>query len=74
MKKKNPQKPKIKIGKYIDPLSDFGFKRLFGSNPNKELLIDFLNELFKGRKVIADLVYNKNERPGASSQKPEDNI
>lgn len=52
------------LGKYIDPLSDFGFKFLFGSDPNKELLIAFLNELFEGRKHIIDLVYNKNENNG----------
>lgn len=51
-------------GTYIDPLTDFGFKRLFGSEPNKDLLIDFLNGVFRGRKHIADLVYNKNEHPG----------
>jgi predicted transposase/invertase (TIGR01784 family) len=50
--------------KYIDPLTDFGFKRLFGSTPNSDLLIAFLNEVFRGRKHIVDLVYNKNEHPG----------
>ena len=43
--------PLIHIGRYIDPLSDFGFKLLFGSEPNKELLISFLNELFKIAEV-----------------------
>ena len=59
--------PKIKppvIGKYIDPLVDFAFKKIFGSEPNKDLLIDFLNEIFRGRKHIIDLAYNKNEHPG----------
>ena len=56
--------PEIQIGKFIDPLSDFGFKFLFGSEPNKELLIAFLNELFEGRKRIVDLSYNKNENHG----------
>ena len=51
-------------GKYIDPLTDFGFKKIFGSDPNKDLLIAFLNEVFRGRKHIADLVYNKNEHHG----------
>nr|WP_236634396.1 Rpn family recombination-promoting nuclease/putative transposase [Pedobacter antarcticus] len=32
---------------YIDLLSDFGFKRIFGSEPNKALLIAFLNEIFR---------------------------
>ncbi|MBN8858535.1 MAG: Rpn family recombination-promoting nuclease/putative transposase [Sphingobacteriales bacterium] len=52
------------IGRFIDPLTDFGFKRIFGSEPNKDLLIAFLNELFKGRKVIKDLVYNPQENNG----------
>jgi predicted transposase/invertase (TIGR01784 family) len=52
------------IGRFIDPLTDFGFKRLLGSEPNKDLLIAFLNELFKGCKVIKDLVYNPQEEGG----------
>ncbi|WP_300598531.1 Rpn family recombination-promoting nuclease/putative transposase [Niabella sp.] len=52
------------MGRYIDPLTDFGFKKIFGSEPNKDLLIAFLNELFKGRKVIRDLVYNPQEKDG----------
>ncbi|MGH2642461.1 MAG: Rpn family recombination-promoting nuclease/putative transposase [Chitinophagaceae bacterium] len=55
----------LKIGEFIDPMTDFGFKRLFGSESNKELLIDFLNELLHGRKAITDLHYNKNEFPGS---------
>jgi len=51
-------------GKYIDPLVDFAFKKIFGNEPNKYLLIAFLNEVFRGRKHIADLTYNKNEHPG----------
>ncbi len=48
--------------RFIDPLSDFGFKKLFGSEPNKEILIDFLNQLFKGKKVIRDLTFKPIER------------
>lgn len=33
--------------------------------PQKDLLIDFLNELLRGRKVITNLTYNKNERLGS---------
>ena len=51
-------------GKYIDPLVDFAFKKIFGSEPNKDLLIAFLNEVFRGRKHIADLIYNKTEHHG----------
>ncbi|MCF3108810.1 Rpn family recombination-promoting nuclease/putative transposase [Niabella sp. CC-SYL272] len=52
------------VGRYMDLLTDFGFKKVFGTEPNKDLLIAFLNELFKGRKVIRDLVYNPQEKNG----------
>jgi len=58
--------PKIKPpvpGKYIDLLVDFAFKKIFGSEPNKDFLIAFLNEVFRGREHIVELVYNKNEHP-----------
>jgi predicted transposase/invertase (TIGR01784 family) len=60
-------KPPV-AGKYIDPLVDFAFKKIFGSDPNKDLLIAFLNEVFRSRKHIVDLVYNKNEHPGSSKE------
>ena len=49
--------------KYINPFTDFGFKKLFGTEPNKDLLIDFLNEVVlpKERKIV-DLTYSNNER------------
>ena len=53
-----------KAGRFIDPLSDFGFKHLFGNEPNKDILIDFLNQLFKGQKEITDLTYNSTEHAG----------
>ncbi len=56
------------LGRYIDPLTDFGFKRIFGSEPHKELLIAFLNALFNGRKIIQDLVYNPQESDGPATQ------
>lgn len=53
--------------KYINPFTDFGFKKLFGTEPNKDLLIDFLNEVIlpKQRK-IKDLTYKKNDHLGAT--------
>ena len=48
--------------KYINPFTDYGFKRLFGEVPNKDLLLDFLNELLKKEQgKITDLQYPKNE-------------
>ena len=57
-----------KPGRFIDPLSDFGFKHLFGNEPNKDILIDFLNELFKGQKEIVDLTYNPTEYSGDKAE------
>ena len=42
--------------RYIIPTSDWGFKRLFGSEINKGLLIGLLNRIIDDR-VIEDLVY-----------------
>lgn len=50
--------------RYISLLTDFGFKRIFGTPPNKELLINFLNTLFNGRRVIKDLKYSNAEHLG----------
>ena len=33
--------------KYISPFTDFDFKKLFGTEFNKDLLLDFLNELLR---------------------------
>jgi predicted transposase/invertase (TIGR01784 family) len=50
--------------KYINPLTDFGFKKLFGTAPNKILLIDFLNQILPERHRIRDLSYSRNEHLG----------
>lgn len=55
---------KQRTGRYIDPLTDWGFKRLFGSEPNKHILKAFLNDLFKGEKCITDISYSPNEHGG----------
>jgi predicted transposase/invertase (TIGR01784 family) len=51
---------------YVNPFTDFGFKKLFGSEPNKDLLIDFLNELLKTKEKIKDLTYKKTEHLGST--------
>jgi len=51
--------------KYINPFTDYGFKKLFGEEPNKDLLLDFLNELLKEEQgKITELTYIKNEQLG----------
>ncbi len=49
--------------KYINPFTDYGFKRLFGEEPNKDLLLDFLNELLKEKEgEIIEISYLPNEK------------
>ena len=50
--------------RYISLLTDFGFKRIFGTKPNKDLLINFLNSLFDGLQVIKDVKYLNSEHVG----------
>lgn len=51
--------------RYIDPYTDFGFKKLFGTELNKDLLISFLNALFNDTKrEIKDVQYLNAEQLG----------
>jgi predicted transposase/invertase (TIGR01784 family) len=53
--------------RYINPFTDYGFKKLFGEEPNKDLLLDFLNVLLKEEQgEIKDLTYLKSEHLGTS--------
>lgn len=52
--------------RYLNPFTDFGFKTLFGNEVNKELLIDFLNQLLPEKHHIQDLTYASNEQVGRS--------
>ena len=55
------------IEKYINPFTDFGFKKLFGEEPNKDLLLDFLNSLLPDQK-ITDLTYKRVDRLGTTEE------
>jgi predicted transposase/invertase (TIGR01784 family) len=48
--------------KYINPYTDFGFKKLFGEEGSKELLKDFLNELLPPEHKIQSLSLKPTER------------
>jgi predicted transposase/invertase (TIGR01784 family) len=57
----------IFIEKYINPFTDYGFKKLFGEEINKDLLLDFLNELLKEEQGrITQLTYLKTEHLGST--------
>lgn len=54
--------------RYINPLTDFGFKRIFGIPFNKDLLMSFLNALFNGDPVVSDITY-KTARSSARTKR-----
>ena len=45
------------MGKYINPFTDWGFKRLFGQEFSKDLLISFLNDLLVDEMHIRDVTF-----------------
>lgn len=51
------------MAKYINPFTDVGFKRIFGQELSKPLLLDFLNSLFGGEKHIVNLTFLDKEQP-----------
>ena len=56
------------VEKYVNPFTDFGFKKIFGEEVNKDLLMDFLNELLKKEQGrIVELTYLKSEHLGDSA-------
>lgn len=52
------------MSRYINPYTDFGFKKLFGEEANKDLLIDFLNQLLPNHHKIAKLEFRNTEYMG----------
>lgn len=50
--------------KYINPFTDFGFKKIFGEEASKPLLIDFLNALLHQTNKIVDLTFKNTEQLG----------
>ncbi len=50
--------------KYINPFTDFGFKKIFGEEASKPLLIDFLNALLPQQNKIIDLSFKNTEQLG----------
>ena len=53
--------------KYINPFTDFGFKKLFGEEASKPMLIDFLNSLLPESNIV-DLTFKDKEQLGNTDQ------
>ena len=43
--------------RYVNPYTDFGFKKLFGTEMNKDLLLSFINSLLHDKEKIKSLTY-----------------
>ena len=54
------------MSKFINPFTDVGFKRIFGQEVSKPVLLAFLNSLLEGERRIVDLRYLDKEKIGLS--------
>lgn len=58
--------------KFLDPKNDVAFKKIFGSEKNKDILIHFLNDMltFRGKSPIQDVTFLKtNQDPEIAAKK-----
>lgn len=51
------------MSRYLNPYTDFGFKKLFGEEANKDLLADFLNQLLPAHHQIQTLHFKNPKMP-----------
>ena len=54
------------LERYANFYTDFAFKKLFGTEANKELLVSFLNALLDGKENIQKLTYLNSENLGTT--------
>ena len=54
------------MGKFINPFTDVGFKRIFGQEVSKPVLLAFLNALLTGERTITDIKFLDKEKIGLS--------
>jgi predicted transposase/invertase (TIGR01784 family) len=54
--------------KFINPYTDFGFKKIFGEEASKPLLLDFLNALLPESGKIVDLTFKNSELHGDTNK------
>jgi len=53
--------------KYVNPFTDFGFKKIFGEEASKTLLMDFLNAILPPHAQITSLSFKNTEQLGNAS-------
>ena len=52
------------VQRYVDILTDAGFKAVFGDERNKDVLIDLVNVVLPENRHVRDLTYATTEIPG----------
>ena len=50
------------MAKFINPFTDVGFKRIFGQEISKPVLLAFLNSLLEGERRIVDIQFLDKEK------------
>lgn len=60
--------PNIPQTGFINPFTDYGFKKLFGEEASKFILIDFLNSILPPHHRIADLTFKNTEQLGQTAE------
>lgn len=53
--------------KYVNPFTDFGFKKIFGEEASKPMLIDFLSSLLPESNIV-DLTFKDKEKFGQTEE------
>jgi len=54
--------------RFINPFTDMGFKKIFGQEVSRDLLIGFLNDLLVGEREITDIRFLDKEQPGITEE------
>ena len=45
------------MSKYMDPTTDFGFKKLFGEEANKDIVISFITDVLELEAPLLDIQF-----------------
>ena len=48
--------------RYMDPMTEFGIQRLFGTEANNDLALDFVNSLLRGKDEVREMHHLPTER------------
>ena len=58
------------MDKYIDPTTDFGFKKLFGEEANKDIIMSFIQDVLELAKPLAEIRFlDKEQLPETSEER-----